>query len=79
MTWFEIEEQMQLGAELVFTNEIPGGWCFAIHVPSGVMSGRKVLMPVQRLPEWAGEPRPDDRRSVMAALEQLLANPRSLN
>ena len=79
MTWNEIEEQVQLGAKLVLTNDIPGGWYIAVHLPPDTTSGRKVLLPVQRLPDWVGVPRPDDRRSVIAAIEMLLATPESLN
>lgn len=77
MSWKEIEERLQHGARLVLTNDIPGGWCIAISLPSAC--GRNVLVPVGRLPEWVGEPRPDDRRPLMAAIEMLMSYPESLN
>lgn len=73
MNWNDIQEQLQRGAKLVFTDDIPGGWCFAIYFPSADPE-RKVLIPVQRLPKWAGEPRPDDRRPLMAAVEMLVSD-----
>ncbi len=30
MTWKDAKERLRQGAQLVFTNDIPGGWCFAV-------------------------------------------------
>lgn len=77
MSWKEIENRLRHGAKLVLTDDIPGGWCIAIRVPCA--SGRHVLIRVGRLPAWVGDPRPDDRRPLMAAVEMLIASPESLN
>ena len=73
MTWREVREHLRKGAKLVYTNDIPGGWSFAIrHDPEG-LPRRAKLIQVERLPDWVGVPSPWDHRPILAALEMSIS------
>ncbi len=77
MNLIEVRTHLRRGAELIFTNDIPGGLCFALRRRSppetGRSNGRSKLIKVQRLPVWAKVPTSSDTRSVLAALEMSIA------
>ena len=45
MTWKDVEERLRQGAQLIFTNDIPGGWCFAVLLRDS--QGHKKLVRIQ--------------------------------
>ena len=76
MDWNDVRDHLQHGAELIFTDDIPGGSCFALRRSSS--DGRSKLMKVQDLPVWANAvwanaQSRSDTRSVLAALEMAIA------
>ncbi len=76
MDWNDVRDHLQHGAELIFTDDIPGGSCFALRRSSP--DGRSKLMKVQELPVWANTvwanvQSRSDTRSVLAALEMAIA------
>lgn len=73
MNWREVHRHLRHGAKLIYTNEIPGGWCFAVRHASDRLPGRSTLIPIQRIPRWVGVPNPFDPRPVLAALEMSIA------
>ena len=73
MNWQEVRRHLRRGAELVFTDDIPGGWCFAVRHRGPREWRRSKLVKVRGLPLWAGMPSLSDTRSVRAALEMAIA------
>ena len=76
MNWNDVRDHLQHGAELIFTDDIPGGSCFALRQSSP--DGRSKLMKVQELPVWANKvwatvQSRSDTRSVRAGLEMSIA------
>ena len=72
MDWNDVRDHLQHGAELIFTDDIPGGSCFALRHRSSP-DGRSKLLKVQELPVWAKMLSRSDTRSVLAALEMAIA------
>ena len=73
MNWKEVRKHLRLGAQLIYTDDIPGGWCFALLHRLPPEFGRSKLIKVQGIPIWAGVPSFSDTRSVRAALEMAIA------
>ena len=73
MSWKEVRKHLRLGARLIYTDEIPGGWCFALLHNTPPAPGVPKLIKVEEIPRWVGVPNPSDTRPVRAALEMAIA------
>ena len=73
MNWIDVRKYLRRGAELIFTNDIPGGLCLALRHRSAPGTGRSNLIKVRGLPVWAQLPSSSDARPVLAALEMAIS------
>ena len=73
ITWKEVKEHVRQGAQLVYTNDIPGGCCLALrHWPNG-STGRAKMIRIGSFPRGIGLPNPADHGPILTGLETSIA------